>query len=77
MLTLVTDPLKKCLSEPRALFSVSRSSNVTGISFAANHSARATMTPVLPTPPLPPIEKTTRFAGAACVFSACVIGHLH
>ena len=57
MLTFVTEPLKKCLSEPRALFSVSRSSKVTGISFAANHSAKATMTPVLPTPPLPPIVK--------------------
>ena len=63
LFTFVTKPLKKCLSEPRALFSVSRSSRVTGISFAANHSARATMTPVLPTPPLPPIVKTTRFAG--------------
>ncbi len=61
MLTLVTLPLKKCCKEPRALFSVSRSSKVTGISFASNHSARATITPVLPTPPLPPIVKTTRF----------------
>jgi hypothetical protein len=60
MFTFVTEPLKKCFNEPRALFSVSRSSRVTGISFASNHSARATMTPVLPTPPLPPIVKTTR-----------------
>ena len=59
-------PLKKCFREPRALFSVSRSSSVTGISFAANHSARATMTPVLPTPPLPPMVKTTRFNSRHC-----------
>jgi hypothetical protein len=34
---------------------------------ASNHSARATMTPVFPTPPLPPIVKTTRFAFAVIV----------
>src|SRR5712671_2642802 len=66
MFTLVTDPLKKCFNDPRVLFSVSRSSSVNGISLASNHSARATIRPVLPTPPLPPIVKTTRlfFASA-------------
>jgi hypothetical protein len=38
MFTLASDPLKKCLSEPRALFSVSRSSSVNGISLPSNHS---------------------------------------
>ncbi|MGB9079338.1 MAG: AAA family ATPase [Terracidiphilus sp.] len=41
MFTFVTLPSKKCLSEPRALFSVSRSSSVTGISCAAIQSVEA------------------------------------
>src|SRR6266851_2104909 len=73
MFTLATDPLKKCLSEPRALFSVSRSSSVNGISLASNHSARATIRPVLPTPPFPPIVKTTRLFFASG-FIAILLG---
>src|SRR5271166_1988478 len=73
MFTLATDPLKKCLSDPRALFSVSRSSSVNGISLASNHSARTTIRLVLPTPPLPPMVKTTRlFFGWA--FIAILLG---
>src|SRR6267378_1786594 len=73
MFTLATDPLKKCLSEPRALFSVSRSSSVNGISLVSNHSARATIRPVLPTPPLPPMVKTTRLF-FRWVFIATLLG---
>src|SRR5580692_2678268 len=67
ILTLGTWPPKKCVSDPRALFSVSRSSSLTGMPFSWNHSAKPVIKLVLPTPPLPPMERTTRFptAGAA------------
>src|SRR6185312_1365226 len=65
MFTLGDCSPKKCASEPRALFSVSRSSSVTGISFSSNHSARPAITLVLPTPPLPPIERMTLFSATA------------
>src|ERR1700733_9335667 len=67
MLTFGTRPPKKCVSEPRALFSVSRSSIFIGIWFTSNHSANPTMTLVLPTPPLPPMDKMTRFSAIATV----------
>src|SRR5262249_60153939 len=73
MFTLVTDPLKKCFNDPRALFSVSRSSSVNGISCTSNHSAKATINPVLPTPPLPPIVKTMRLF-VFPVFIAILLG---
>src|SRR5215469_6578781 len=73
MFTLVTDPLKKCFNDPRALFSVSRSSSVNGISCASNHSAKATISPVLPTPPLPPMVKTMRLF-VFSVFIAILLG---
>src|SRR5260370_26649584 len=55
---------KKCLSEPAALFWVSRSRRVMGMLPALNHSASRVMTMVLPTPPLPPMEKMTRLEGS-------------
>src|SRR5206468_8189187 len=65
MFTLGTRPPKKCVRDPLALFSVSRSSSFTGTSFVSNHSARPAMTLVFPTPPFPPIERIILFAAPA------------
>jgi hypothetical protein len=62
--TLGTWPPKKWVSDPRALFSVSRSSSFTGMLFSWNHSAKAVITLVLPTPPLPPIDRITSLSTA-------------
>ena len=51
---------KKWPSEPRLLFSVSRSSKVNGAPFLAYHSTSKLVKAVLPTPPLPPWVKTIR-----------------
>src|SRR5580700_7501104 len=60
MFTLGASSPKKCARDPRALFSVSRSSSFTGFWFSRNHSAKPVTTLVLPTPPLPPMERMTR-----------------
>src|SRR5215831_4690581 len=65
MLTLGARAPKKWASEPRALFSESKSSSWAGISLASNHSVSAAIRLVLPTPPLPPIERITRFSAVS------------
>src|SRR5215471_4547781 len=60
---------KKYANDPRALFSVSRSSSLIGIWFTPNHSAKPTITLVLPTPPLPPMERITLFSTRTVVIA--------
>src|SRR5512146_2188205 len=74
MFTFGTRPPKKCASDPRALFSVSRSISFTGILFKENHSAKPTIMLVFPTPPFPPIERMTLFFTSQTVSGDGVLG---